>query len=139
MTKRPLLLPIAVLLAILVIGCNAKKPGDLPKLYPCTVKIVDKSGTPVEEASVIATRPESKWASIGLTDTEGIAIMKTNGIYPGVPVGTYKIIVTKYDVKGTEYKAVETLIFDKSFSEESTTPLQLTMEAKGNDVTFTVF
>jgi len=137
----------AVILSVLLLGCGPKTPAGLPKLYPCKVKIVDKSGAPVENVTVVATQAGSIWAGIGLTDADGIAMLKTNGIYPGVPVGTYKIATTKYDVvvikSGREEvsdKITETLVFDKSFSNEGTTPLEMTVEAKkNNDVTFTVF
>ena len=128
-----------VLFSLFVIGCGSGKPSDLPKLYPCTVKIIDKTGAPVDNASVVATSPDSKWASIGLTDSTGVAVLKTNGIYPGVPLGTFKVIVTKYDVKEVNDEPIETLLFDESFANESTTPLQLKAEAKSNDATFEVF
>ena len=142
--KRSLLLLAILLLPTLILGCGVKKHSDLPKLYSCKIKIVDKSGAPVENVTVVATRPESKWAGIGLTDTTGIAILKTNGIYLGVPAGTYKIVATKYDVKtikrdGEVVNIIETAVLDKSFADESTTPLQLTVETKPNNETFTIF
>ena len=141
------LFSVVVLLSFLMFGCGHDGPADLPRLYPCKIKIVDKSGDAVEDASVVAINSDSKWASIGQTGSDGIAVLKTNGTYPGVPVGMYKILVTKYSVTVTAKSSdpeqgdevAETLVFDKSFSDESTTPLQLTMEAKSNDVTFTVF
>ena len=145
--KQPLLFIVA-LLVVQAPGCHSHKPAGMPKLYPCNIKIVDKSGEIVENASVTATNPDSKWASIGLTGPDGIAEMKTNGMYPGVPLGTYKVLVTKYDITVTVKSnnpevsdtIRETLVFDKSFSDESTTPLEMTIEAKkSNDVSFEVF
>ena len=137
--KQQLLCLVAVLFSMLIVGCGTGKPADLPNLYPCKIKIVDKNGVPIDNASVVATQPDNIWASIGLTGPNGIALLKTNGVHPGIPIGTYKIVVTKYDMTGTEEKPIETMIFDKSFADESTTPLQLTVEAKANNVTFTVF
>ena len=130
---------IVLLLFPLLTGCGTDKPSDLPKLHPCTVKIVDKSGAAVDNVTVVAASPDSKWASIGLTGPDGVAEMKTNGIYPGVPAGTHKVVVAKYVVKEVNGEPVETLLFDKSFADESTTPLQLPAKERANYVTFEVF
>lgn len=123
-------------------GCNSRLPDDLPERYPCTVTILSKDGQPVKEACVMATNPESKWASIALTDEQGKAVLKTNGTYSGVPAGTYKIVVTKYDLigRGEDVEPIEKLVFDQSFAAEDTTPLEMNVDAKKqNDVTFEVW
>ncbi len=132
---------VAALLTVPLLGCVDRLPDDLPKRYPCNIKIVAKDGTPVAEASVVATSPDSKWASIGLTGPDGIAVMKTNGTYLGVPAGTYKIVVTKYDVidRGESVDPIEKPVFDQSFASEATTPLELTVETRTNAVTFEVW
>ena len=146
MKRQLFFLAATALLVFSLAGCRTGLPDGLPKLYSCHVGIVDKAGAPIDNATVVAVLPGSKWAGIGLTDSDGIAVLKTNGIYPGVPAGTYKITVTKYDVKvlrtgpdGEATEIAETLVLDKSFADEATTPLELTVEAKTNNATFEVF
>jgi len=110
----------------LMLGCGTSKPAGLPKLYPCKVQIVDMHGIAVEGASIATFFPGIQWVSVGVTDPDGVAELKVNGIYPGIPVGEYNIVVS---ING----------INPGFSDEFVTPLQLIAEAKTNDVTFVVF
>ncbi len=92
-------LALAVVLAT-VVGCSKgpKKPADLPKLYPATVKVVYDDGTPVAEAMVTLVKADgtsSPWNLTGVTDAQGVLVMKTHGNWDGAPAGDYQGMVTK--------------------------------------------
>jgi hypothetical protein len=131
---------IFVLGIVLLIGCRHQTPDDLPQLYSCQVKILCKN-EPVADASVCITSPDTKWGAIGITGTDGNAIMKTNGIYAGVPAGTFKVSVTKYEVidRGKDVPPEEKMLFDAAFATEETTPLECSIERKNNLLTFEVY
>ena len=78
-------------------GCSdsSSRPTDLPPLFPCTVLVI-QGGVPLAEAFV-EFHPEGdsqKYWAAAYTDANGKATMLTYG-YPGVPVGKYKILVSK--------------------------------------------
>ncbi len=99
MKKLKTILALAVLLAT-VVGCSKgpKKPDDLPKLYPATVKVVYDDGTPVAEATVTLVTADGKsspWNLTGITDAKGVLVLKTNGNWDGTPAGDYQGMVVK--------------------------------------------
>lgn len=135
---------VALFCCLYVCGCGGqRRPSDLPKLYPCKVTVTYK-GAPVEGASITFSPTLSKWAGNGLTGADGTAMLKTYGYQGGVPAGTYKVRIEKYDqihVSGSGEEAVydEKLIFDEKFSNDETTPFEFTVEAKNlNEATFEV-
>ncbi|MCL2743513.1 MAG: hypothetical protein FWE67_06660 [Planctomycetaceae bacterium] len=131
-------------LFLFLTGCSEPRPDGMPQIYPCKIKIVSKDNQPIADVSVNAmpVQQGSQWAGKGLTDSGGIAVMRTNGMYAGLPAGQFKIVVTKYNivVRGESQEPLETLIFDKTFASEETTPLELEVKAvKNNEGTFTVW
>jgi hypothetical protein len=84
-------------------GCGGTpKPEGLPELYPLTIKLTQDGGKPLVDASVrlitMDANTTTRWNVSGSTNAQGIAVLKTHGEYPGVPVGKYKVVVTKEDL-----------------------------------------
>ncbi|MDR2171374.1 MAG: hypothetical protein LBP59_14625 [Planctomycetaceae bacterium] len=87
------------LLAFLVIfagGCgNSARPADLPKLTIIFVTI-NQDGAGLGDASIVLfAEPPIKWSVGGVTNTTGICKPRTHGQFDGVPLGKYKVVVTK--------------------------------------------
>ena len=84
------------------VGCHSNLPKDLPPLYPCTISVT-QDGVPLERAVVALQYAEGAapaegqlWFPRGVTDANGEAVLKANSLYPGAPIGHFKIIVTKF-------------------------------------------
>ena len=89
---------IALFAVALVIGCSSgrERPKDLPRLYPAKLTITQE-GAPLEDATVTlhSTDPNFRWSVGGSTDAQGVVVLNTNGFYEGVPLGTYKIAISR--------------------------------------------
>jgi hypothetical protein len=91
-----------VVIFILILGCSSQQlPDDLPKLYPCKITVTQNE-KPLTGASVLLHLTDSSagnggksWIPMGLTDENGVAVIKTNARYGGAPLGNYKILVNK--------------------------------------------
>ena len=90
-------LPLVAFVLVLP-GCGGEpKPDGFPKLHPVSLTFV-QDGEPLEGASVILVpQSDSKWASGGITDAKGIAVLKTHGKFVGVPAGAYKVRIQKQE------------------------------------------
>jgi len=84
-----------------IIGCSTETPEGLPSLFPCKMTVI-QDGQPLQGASVIflaaensVSTNEKTWTPMGLTDEKGVAVMRTNARYDGVPLGKYKILINK--------------------------------------------
>lgn len=93
------LLTLPTLILILLLsswGCGSghATPDHLPPLTPLTVT-VNYQGNPVEGATILMSPDTGKYAAAGTTDASGKAIMKTDGEYPGVVAGAFKLTVAK--------------------------------------------
>jgi hypothetical protein len=88
---------ILFIITLLIAGCsNNDKPADLPSLYPCTI-LITQDNLPVAEATVEFVPVDSinaKYRAASITDENGKVSMKTYG-FPGVPIGKYKVVVSK--------------------------------------------
>ena len=90
------------------VGCSAQKtPDGMPALYPCTV-LLAMDGRPLDEASVTLHPMEEGYTAGGTTTTAGMVEIMTGGKYQGVPLGKYKVTVTK-----------TVLVFDPGFEPEN--------------------
>ncbi|MDR2706323.1 MAG: hypothetical protein LBC02_11150 [Planctomycetaceae bacterium] len=92
-----------VFLVLVLCGCSRKplQPDNLPKLIPCKI-IITQDQAPLEGANVTlhsVTAGTQQWISGGRTDVNGVAEIRTNGRYDGVPVGKFKVLVTKTEVE----------------------------------------
>lgn len=115
-------------------ACSRKLPADLPKLYSCRVTI-SAGGSPVEDAMVTFIAEDSKWSAIGTTDSAGAASLQTNGRYPGVAAGQYKVTVQKYHVipRGEDFAPEEISLVDPKYSKSENTILACMLQpGKGN-------
>lgn len=105
------LVPLAActLLGLSLPGCagKAKKPADLPDLVPI-VTVVKFKGEPVSDAKVLFAPISGKYSAAGVTDSEGRAVMKTDGVYEGVPAGSYKVSVVKLPPSQSAAQSSET-------------------------------
>lgn len=105
MTMKSSLVPAAnVALAICSLliatsGCNRgpSKPSHIPDLTPCVITVT-YNGQPVADASVLLAPQTGEFSAAGLTDAEGKAVMKTDGMYEGVVAGEYMASVTKREI-----------------------------------------
>lgn len=130
-----------IALIILFAGCSGEKlPADLPKLFPCSIKIVLDDGSPVENASIQLIPEDSqnaKWSAGGSTGSDGSLKVFTVGKYQGAALGKYKVLVRKLkQVEDGEFKnekgEMEKLykgvpIIDPVFSKVNSTPLFLSV------------
>jgi hypothetical protein len=128
-----------------LIGCTGKElPSDLPRLYPCKVRI-ENDKQPVAKASVIFSPQQGKWSAMGETDENGNLLLKTNGIYTGVPEGRYKVLVSKVQIDPidatkelTENNMKVIPLIDPLFGDINKTPLEFEVKSTNNIVTFQV-
>lgn len=88
-------------------GCSPKgpvRPDGLPSLFPCEITITQEdkplAGALIELRN--KTQPSS-WATDGVTDENGVAQIKINGTFPGVPEGEYQVLVTKTDFSPSKF------------------------------------
>ena len=83
---------------LLCAGCGGQRlPADLPPLHP-TVLTITQGGAPLADAVVGAVNVDETilWSGAAVTDASGRATMLTNGMYRGLPEGTWKITVVKH-------------------------------------------
>ncbi len=98
--KKALSIMLAVALVAMV-GCSKgpKKPADLPALNPTTITVTYDDGEAVADATVVLRLAQQgggrTWNVVGQTDAKGVAVMKTDGNWDGVPAGDYQGMVTK--------------------------------------------
>ena len=73
----------------------------MPKLIKVSLNVVQE-GKPLAGATttLISEDPSFKWTVSGTTDNNGVVVLKTHGIYTGVPEGKYKICVKKFVREG---------------------------------------
>jgi hypothetical protein len=93
-------LPLVAFMLVLT-GCGGEpKPDGLPQLYPVSLKFVQE-GEPIDGlAVVLMPQSDSKWASGGVTDANGVAVLRTHGKFVGAPAGAYKVRVQKQETSG---------------------------------------
>jgi len=95
--KRNVLTGIASVLALVAaVGCGPKTPAGFPPLQATTLTVT-QDGAPLADASITLKSLDSSntWTSGGTTDAKGVASLRTHGQYSGVPVGKYKVAITK--------------------------------------------
>jgi hypothetical protein len=94
---------ISISLMLILCGCSHRplQPDNLPKLIPCKI-IITQDNVPLEGANVSlhsVTSESQQWVSGGRTDVNGVAEIRTNGRYDGVPMGKFKVLITKTEVE----------------------------------------
>ena len=108
-------------------GCGQKalKPEGLPDLFPCNITVT-QDGSPKMGIAVMLY-PENAsitWPITGGTDAGGVAVMVTYGQFKGVPLGKYKVVLSKFAPGPTDdHPGFEDV--EEKFRSEKTTPLEL--------------
>ncbi len=96
----------ALMLGVACLGCNQTKlPDGMPNLVSWKVKVTQES-KPLEGARVEFKGAKAAYVIEGITDAQGIAVMKTNGQYPGVPADDYTAAVTKEVLTLSKFEGV---------------------------------
>ena len=82
-------------------GCGEKYPDGMPKLINVSLTFTQE-GKPLSGATVslFSEDPSFKWAVGGTTNDNGVVVLKTHGIYTGVPEGAYQVCVNKFISEG---------------------------------------
>ena len=136
--------PLLCALVVTLIGCQPSgQPDNLPKLYPCSVTVTQENAPCTDaEVELFSVDPGFHWTVYGRTDSQGKASLVTHGQFPGVPAGSYKVVVSKREMFQERAPKVDpndptiitggspTIIFaliDKTYMNRSTTPLELTV------------
>lgn len=92
------------LLSMLVPGTGcSNRPSGMPSLYPCKITVT-QDGAPLADARVTMvnisdTETGDAWTPAGMTDSSGVAVMRTNNQYDGAAAGTYRIVVEKIETE----------------------------------------
>jgi hypothetical protein len=83
----------------LLTGCSSPKPDGMPQLYPVEVTVIGE-GRPIADVMVtlMPIDSNSRWASGGETNTLGVAVLKTQGVYAGAATGKYKVCISKIEI-----------------------------------------
>jgi len=87
-----------LIVLFLICGCS-KKPGDVPKLYPCQVTVMNGT-SPIADADVILgiTNESLMCSTSGRTNSSGVAVIQTSRLAwrgNGAPAGEYIITISK--------------------------------------------
>lgn len=100
--KRFLVSIVGLSLVVAALGCKPKTPDGLPDLQKVNLTVI-QDGKPLAEATVMLKSLDSTntWTSGGTTDANGVATLVTHGQYQGVPIGKYKVAVSKTIGEGT--------------------------------------
>jgi len=142
---------VVAIAATMVLGAckGEKRPDGLPKLYPCSVKII-QGGAPLAGADVmlVANDPNlMRWPSGGSTDETGVDKLNTYG-FNGVPEGTFKVMVVKTETEGaaSPEEAIKKMqeggaaaseetfdLVSQEYRDQTTTPFTLEVKASGNE------
>ncbi|MDR1268731.1 MAG: hypothetical protein LBK82_04335 [Planctomycetaceae bacterium] len=151
MSHKLILFGFIFCLIVILSGCgDSSRPQDLPDLQPCTLTFT-QNDQELSDAFVMFYPVDSgntKWVIAGNTDTNGNVVLKTHGKFPGVPVGEYKIVVTKTEQVQDEQqtsggknkipspKVDIYYLIDKVYTDVSTTPLTINIKNGKNIQTF---
>ena len=125
MFRKTMILLLTVLLAVSITACKPNRPKGCPKLYPCTLKVIQE-GEPLEDAMVtlIPEKAElSRWPMSGRTDANGEVVLMTQ-TFPGAPLGSYKVTVSKEE-DTQQLPPVIIQHVDEEFIDKETTPLKI--------------
>ena len=98
MYYRQLITAVLLLAMIFILGCGPKRPKEMPKTYPCKIKLT-KDGNPVSGVGITLISNNSAYGSLavgGTTETDGVAKITTYySTYgdKGAPSGEFQVTV----------------------------------------------
>jgi hypothetical protein len=142
-------------LFVCLLGCAQKTPDGMPKLYPTTITIT-LQGQPLADAGVLLTPVDTEniWVHGSRTNKQGTATILTHGQYNGVPLGKYKLCVSKTLVEGEpplsdielaqnpkQHQPPPQKYFHEiplEYNDSNTTPLELEINVTTNHFTFDI-
>ena len=102
---------VILLLFSVFIGCGKRYPGK-EKLYPVSITVTD-SNVPLDLASVVLLREGGEVINAGgLTDESGVATIKTDVEWNGIPAGKYLITINKLPSVPEELSQEEVMKLD---------------------------
>jgi len=124
-----------VVLCLVVAGCGGEpKPDGFPKLYPVSLKFIQEGEPCADTLVFLFPQEKSKWSSGGVTNSDGVAVLRTHGKFVGVPAGKYKLTVQKYETvsKGSQNSELGAPIkievydiIDANYRDPDKTPLEI--------------
>lgn len=130
MFKKLMILSLTLLLTVCVTACKPNRPKGCPKLYPCTLKIIQE-GEPLGGAlvNIYPDDPElARWAMNGRTDANGEVVLMTQ-TFTGAPLGSYTVTVSKREViQELPPRSIEHV--DEQFVDKATSPLRFEVVKK---------
>jgi hypothetical protein len=132
-------LPIIIIFATFCSGCGGvKMPDGMPELFPCEI-VATQERQPLADATITVQSIDSSWNATGGTDSNGKAVLFTQGKYPGVPAGKSKVIINKtvtekepstFEGKPATKEVVYYLVEEK-YQELQTSPLEIEITSGG--------
>lgn len=160
--KRHLFGLILLMTFLVALGCTQgpTRPADMPPLYPCQIKVI-QDGKPLEGAKVHLTADGAsvRFTTAGVADKNGIAVIKTDIDWAGVPEGKFKVCVSKllipeadasqempkdpaeqlaYRKKLEDQSSPTKSVVDKKFLRPHTTPITIDVNKSGVNETVDV-
>ena len=142
-------------------GCTGQqKPKDLPELYPVKITVI-QDGKPLADASVSLNDPSnaSRFVMGYKTDSKGVAELRTDGKFKGVPAGQYKVLISKvyapevnpnevppedpearkeFDARMAELTAQQAETVAVEYKRPTTTPAEIEVTTAGLETTIDV-
>jgi len=117
---------------VFVAGCSEQLPPDMPKLYPAQLTLT-QGGKPFEGVMVIANHKEasSHYSSGGISDANGIVVLRTHGKYRGVPEGTYALALSKREIVVEGGQTTQFQVIDPKLGAAATSGLEVTVNPPG--------
>ncbi|MDO5554732.1 MAG: hypothetical protein Q4G68_13320 [Planctomycetia bacterium] len=99
--------PVIMAIVCCIPACQPEPlPDGMPDLVVFKVKIT-QNGDPLPDARVRLLGKNGRWPIDGVTNGAGVALMRTQLRYPGVPCDEYRILVTKLVETPSKYKGEE--------------------------------
>ncbi|MDO5582104.1 MAG: hypothetical protein Q4G69_13325 [Planctomycetia bacterium] len=96
---------LSVLLFACLPGCLKPLPDGMPDLVSFQAKVV-QDDKPLEGAHVVFKGEKNHFLVDGVTDSNGIAQMKTQGKFTGIPCDNYRISVEKIVRTPSKYDGI---------------------------------
>lgn len=138
-------LPLAVLLFV---GCKAEPlPSWLPELHPVQVKVLqDAAPLPAAVVTLFSSdgvRDSAGLSAGGATGSDGIATIRTQGKYVGVPAGRYKICISRQIVDASPAASTDpgsevpnsapVEVVQRQFREARTSPFEIVVPVESDE------
>ena len=129
---------------MIFVGCNGqKRPAGMPKLYPVTLTITQANAPLVDAVVSVIPEEACQWSGGGTTDANGKLELYTQGQYKGIPLGKYKVTVSKEIIENPQMKESDPpgkrfSVIDSVCGTRETTPLQIDVNESTKEFTLDV-